>query len=195
MIETPSWLPHRLAFKVNRTRAMHASHTRAALKAIDRDFQTFHREVRAAAPSGRFTKWAQALGGNALGYELFSMMPDGLIGSTKRDFGRRTFLSLLQLRVAFERYRLQHSRWPESLEALLPDYLDEIPKDWMDGNSLRYNPEKCRIYSVGEDLIDAGGEADKPGPLRDRNEIVIELEPAETTPWPDFSKRVSQPSE
>lgn len=195
MIETPSWLPNRLVFKVNRTRAMHAAHTRAAILAIGRDFQTFEREVRSAAPTGRFTQWSQALSGNALGYELFTMSPDGLIGVTRRDFGRRTFHSLLQLRVALERYRLEHGRWPGELDALLPDYLDDIPKDWMDGNRLRYNRESRRIYSVGEDLIDAGGETGKPGQLRDKLELVIELEPAEPTPWPDFANRVTQASD
>lgn len=195
MIETPSWIPYRLVFKVNRTGDLHATQMRAAIQSIDRNFQTFEREVRSAAPLGRFVKWTQALSGNALGYEFFSMSPDGLIGVTKRNFERRTSLSLLQLRVAFERYRLRHGQWPGELDALVPDYLDEIPKDWMDGNPLRYNTEERRIYSVGEDLIDAGGKADKPGALRDRNEIVIELEPAERTPWPDFSKRVAQPSQ
>jgi hypothetical protein len=195
MPQTISWLPQLLAFKENRTRAMFASDARAAIKVIHLDYRTFERETRWADARGRFAKWGQALTGNARGYELFSTMPGGSISTARRDFGRRSILSLLQLRVAFERYRLRHGRWPESLEALLPDYLDAIPKDWMDGNPLRYNPAKRRIYSVGEDLIDADGEADKPGALRDRNEIVIELEPAEPTPWPDFSKRVSQPSE
>lgn len=193
--QTTSWLPQRLVFKENRTRAMFASDARAAIKVIHLDYRTFEREVREADAPGRFEKWAQALSGNARGYELFSQMPDSSISTASRDFGRRSIVSLVRLRVAFERYRLQHGRWPESLEALLPDYLHEIPKDWMDGNPIRYNTEERRIYSVGEDLIDAGGKADKPGALRDRNEIVIELEPAEPTPWPDFSKRVAQPSE
>jgi hypothetical protein len=195
IIETPSWIPRRLVFKVNRTREMYANQMRAAVRSVDRDFQTFEREVRSATSSDRFTQWSQALSGNALGNELLSIFHGGLIEVTKTDFERRTSLSLLQLRVAFERYRLRNGQWPGELDALVPNYLDEIPKDWMDGNRLRYNPEKRRIYSVGVDWIDSGGETGKPGQLRDSKELVIELEPTEPTPWPDFSKRVTQPSE
>jgi hypothetical protein len=61
--------------------------------------------------------------------------------------------------VDAERYRLRHGRWPETLEALVPDFLREVGLDPFDGR-----PLKCRrladgfvIYAVGPDGIDDGG--------------------------------------
>jgi hypothetical protein len=64
----------------------------------------------------------------------------------------------------------------DSLDALVPDYLDAISIDLMDGAPLSYDAENLRIYSVGKDFIDSGGVAEKPGHLADSNETVIYLE-------------------
>src|SRR5262249_35009261 len=55
--------------------------------------------------------------------------------------------------VAAERYRRAHGVWPESLEALAPAYLGEVPADPYDGQPLRYRrlPDGVVIYSVGPD--------------------------------------------
>lgn len=46
---------------------------------------------------------------------------------------------------------------PESLEELVPKYLDAVPKDPFTGAPIGYNAEKGLIYSVGLDLKDDGG--------------------------------------
>jgi len=64
--------------------------------------------------------------------------------------------------VALHRHRLKHGRFPASLGALVPEFLAEVPRDFMDGQPLRYRLEpdgQFRLWSVGEDFKDDGGDA------------------------------------
>lgn len=67
--------------------------------------------------------------------------------------------------IALERYRLAHQQYPATLAALIPDYLDKIPIDPMDGHALRYRLEKdgtFTLWSIGFDGQDNGGDATMP---------------------------------
>jgi hypothetical protein len=66
--------------------------------------------------------------------------------------------------LAVERFRLRHAGWPESLDVLVPDFLDAVPTDPFDGQLLRYKltDEKVTIYSVGENQRDDGGDVRSP---------------------------------
>lgn len=59
--------------------------------------------------------------------------------------------------IACERYRRKHGELPESLNVLVPEFLETVPNDPFDGKPIRYNKEKKIIYSVGENLVDSGG--------------------------------------
>lgn len=75
--------------------------------------------------------------------------------------------------LAVEQYRLGTGHLPESLDKLVPQYLDAVPLDPFDGKPLRYrllNPGFV-IYSVGEDLSDDGGQ-EKPKRRRRGGERV-----------------------
>ncbi|HEX5447181.1 MAG TPA: hypothetical protein VFW87_25425, partial [Pirellulales bacterium] len=62
--------------------------------------------------------------------------------------------------LAIERYRLRHGAPPKALDALAPELLPEVPLDPFDGKPLRYRVDEdgYRIYSVGLDGIDQGGQ-------------------------------------
>jgi len=63
--------------------------------------------------------------------------------------------------LALNRYQLAHHSYPSSLADLVPAYLPELPRDFMDGKPLRYklNPDGTfLLYSVGEDGEDNGGD-------------------------------------
>lgn len=183
-------------YKKNRSLALHADLLWTAIDGSDEDFGTFSRAVDGTLPKGRWAAWAQALSGNAFGYEGFLKMPTSINIVGSRDLQRRTVLGLLRLRIALERYRLHYDRWPEDLAELVPDFLNEIPRDRMDGKPLRYDATGRRLYSVGTDLIDTGGVApDKAGSLRSRLEIVIELEPTTPRLRLDFPQRPMPPEE
>ncbi len=58
-----------------------------------------------------------------------------------------------------ERYRLAEGRLPETLEALVPKFIEGVPIDPFDEQPLRYNrlDKGYTIYSIGEDGEDNGG--------------------------------------
>lgn len=61
--------------------------------------------------------------------------------------------------LAAKRYELAHGRLPDSLDQLVPRYLDAVPLDWFDGQPLKYKRTEAGalIYSVGRDGKDDGG--------------------------------------
>jgi hypothetical protein len=61
--------------------------------------------------------------------------------------------------MALERYRLSHGRWPDSLAALVPEYIPWVPTDPYDGAPLRFRRKTDRVvvYSVGVDGQDNDG--------------------------------------
>lgn len=67
--------------------------------------------------------------------------------------------------LAIERHRKQHGTLPESLDELVPAYLEEVPMDPFDGKRLRYRTEADHyvVYSVGRDDKDDGGKSESEG--------------------------------
>jgi hypothetical protein len=61
--------------------------------------------------------------------------------------------------LAAERYRLAKGKWPDSLGALVPDYLPAVPKDPYTGEPIRLRrlDDGLAVYSVGPDKKDEGG--------------------------------------
>ena len=74
-----------------------------------------------------------------------------------------------QTALAVERYRLAEGHLPESLENLVPAYMEVVPKDPFDGRRLRYFTRENGfvVYSIGDDLTDNGG-AERDSQKRDR---------------------------
>jgi hypothetical protein len=73
--------------------------------------------------------------------------------------------------IALKRYQLRRGDLPEQLSELVPEYLSEVPVDWMDGQPLRYvrdADDTYILYSVGHDGKDDGGDGS----------------PVEQTSWP-----------
>jgi len=64
-----------------------------------------------------------------------------------------------QTAVAATRYRFEHGRLPTDLQELTPAYLEAVPTDQFDGNSIRITTRDNDwiIYSVGPDQQDDGG--------------------------------------
>lgn len=59
--------------------------------------------------------------------------------------------------IALERYRLDHQTFPDSLDALVPGYIDEVPPDRFDGLPIRYRLSELGtpvLYSVGTNRLD-----------------------------------------
>ena len=72
----------------------------------------------------------------------------------KRHARHEAFIVLAALRL----YEIENGELPESLNDLVPNYLERAPLDPYDGQPLRYDTSERWIYSVGPDFIDAGGD-------------------------------------
>ncbi|MHC4244140.1 MAG: hypothetical protein ACYSU4_17170 [Planctomycetota bacterium] len=78
-------------------------------------------------------------------------------------------LRVTQTAIAIQRYRLTEGRLPQSLENLVPAYMEVVPIDPFDGQDLKYRTLETGfvVYSIGDDLTDEGG-AERDSKKRDK---------------------------
>jgi tetratricopeptide (TPR) repeat protein len=68
--------------------------------------------------------------------------------------------ALARVAIALERYRLAHGEFPDSLDALAPQFIEKIPHDVIGGQPLHYrrtDDGQFVLYSVGWNETDDGG--------------------------------------
>ena len=82
--------------------------------------------------------------------------------------------SIARTAIAIQRYRRVHGETPKTLGELVPEFLDQPPVDPFDQAPLRYQSDAAgyKIYSIGADGIDQGGEA---GEVEQELDIVFEV--------------------
>jgi len=72
----------------------------------------------------------------------------------------QTEINLALVACALERFRVAHGHFPETLDALPPEFLERIPHDIINGEPLHYSLAaggEFALYSVGWDGKDDGG--------------------------------------
>jgi hypothetical protein len=71
----------------------------------------------------------------------------------------QTLVNEGQIACALERYRLAHGDYPQTLDALVPQFIEKIPLDIINGEPLIYVPARDRflLYSVGWNEKNDGG--------------------------------------
>jgi hypothetical protein len=78
----------------------------------------------------------------------------------KKFIMAQSSLDLARVACALERYRLAHGESPESLDALAPKFIKEVPFDIFNGQPLHYHRTdnaQFVLYSVGWNEKDDGG--------------------------------------
>lgn len=73
----------------------------------------------------------------------------------------QTMVDCATLACAVERYRLANGKLPEKLDALVPQFIAQVPHDVIDGQPLRYRLDGTDgfvIYSIGWNQKDDGGQ-------------------------------------
>jgi hypothetical protein len=73
---------------------------------------------------------------------------------------QQTSLREATLACALERYLRAHGEYPETLVALVPQFIAKLPSDLMTGEALKYqrvDTNQFSLYSVGWNLKDDGG--------------------------------------
>jgi hypothetical protein len=104
-------------------------------KVLDNNHSPFYLLARIAIPN--FTKAMQACAFN------------------------QTLANQAQIVCALERYQLAHGEYPETLDALVPQFIEKLPHDIIGGQPLHYHRTddgKFLLYSVGWNETDDGGQ-------------------------------------
>ncbi|MGA2240829.1 MAG: hypothetical protein ABSH11_02170 [Verrucomicrobiota bacterium] len=82
-------------------------------------------------------------------------------GAVKKFANAQSSVDLARVAIALERYRLAHGEYPESLDALSPQFIAKLPHDIINGQPLHYrriSNGQFFLYSVGWNETDDGGE-------------------------------------
>jgi hypothetical protein len=108
---------------------------------------------------------------------------DILSTAINKKFNSDCFIDLTRLRLAILGYQNDHGELPESLNNLVPKYIDVLPNDRFDGKNLHYDRKRKIIYSVGMNFKDDKGSykntiLDKPSwkDIRKEKDIVLRIE-------------------
>jgi len=90
------------------------------------------------------------------------LLPD-LNGVSRKTARAQTEVNQALLACALERYRLAEGKFPETLDALAPQWIAELPRDVITGQPYHYRlgQNAFVLYSVGWDEKDDGGAASK----------------------------------
>ncbi len=96
-----------------------------------------------------------------LGYRLLSSLAlPGLDGVIRKTAQIQTQINLAAVACGLERYSLAHGKLPDSLQALVPDCIPQLPHDLITGQPLIYrrvSNQDYILYSTGWDGKDDGG--------------------------------------
>lgn len=81
-------------------------------------------------------------------------------GAGRKAAREQISVDLARTAIALERYRLAHGEFPESLDALAPQFIASVPHDVIGGEPLKYRREadgQFVLYSIGWNEKDDGG--------------------------------------
>jgi hypothetical protein len=94
-------------------------------------------------------------------YNVMEKMLIPALSKAAMKFGyAQSATDLARTAVALERYRLAHGSLPESLDALVPQFMPSVPRDVIGGGPLKYRREadgQFVLYSIGWNATDDGG--------------------------------------
>jgi hypothetical protein len=94
-------------------------------------------------------------------YKVLALMNYPSISHSVENFARnQSYDDLAEVACALERYHLAHGVYPETLDLLVPQFIDPLPHDVIDGQPLRYHRTddgKFMLYSIGWNEKDDGG--------------------------------------
>ncbi len=93
---------------------------------------------------------------------LFRKFAPSLGRSITSDLRNIALIRSSRTALSVQRYRLKNNKLPDSLNGLVPDYLESVPLDPYDGKEIRYNKldKGFVVYSIGKDQKDDGGKED-----------------------------------
>ena len=95
-------------------------------------------------------------------YKVQALMVFPAVGKAVKKFAAiQASIDLARVACALERYRLAHGQYPETLDALAPQFIGQLPHDIINGQPLHYRRTEAGqfvLYSVGWNEKDDGGQ-------------------------------------
>lgn len=134
-------------FQPNRILDAHRAETDRFCRKVDEGtYDMSYAQERHAEPMARDVG-TSPLSRNFLGQKKMPSRDDSYATLFERRFKSRSFIAVL----ACQSYRAKHGKLPDSLDELVPEFLDEVPRDPYDGEKLRWNAEKGYFWTKGRD--------------------------------------------
>jgi hypothetical protein len=162
-----------LIYKGNKTRRIYAEFLREAISQVEGD----------AVSLRRYREQQKAC------FKKFSYNPDNIIGRMvlnivtptssaliKTHLTRQSFFSAHQALIAALAYQREHGKAPDSLDQLVPVYLDDVPQDYFTRAPIRYDAALGAIWSAGENNLLVSS----PNQKAERNDLIAWLKPEPT---------------
>jgi hypothetical protein len=97
---------------------------------------------------------------------LASMVVPNFTRAWQTTAYNQTLVNEAQIACALERCRLDHGEYPDSLDMLVPKYIETLPHDIIGGQPLHYRRTEDRnflLYSIGWNETDDGGKESPKG--------------------------------
>jgi hypothetical protein len=95
-------------------------------------------------------------------YKLFAVIAVPDFTKAIQTFAfNQTKANEAQIVCALERYHLAHGNYPQTLNDLLPQFIDKLPNDMIGGQPLKYHRAvdgQFMLYSIGWNEMDDGGQ-------------------------------------
>ncbi len=118
-------------------------------------------ETRTVSPSAQKRASDACAGIKLTPYNWFTRLLLSSLSKISQKLARaQTSTDLARIACALERYRLANGKFPETLAALAPQFMQKIPHDVINGRPLNYhltNDKQFILYSVGWNETDDGG--------------------------------------
>jgi hypothetical protein len=149
-------------FKPNRTRARIGRTIRVYMLSIPKTYLHSLPEIVPVRQEEyrRRQRWiaTKLLSPNMVGDTLDSLLLPALHGFPGAKCKENVWARATQTILAIRAFQKARGHLPEKLEELVPEFLAAVPADDFDGKPLRWSKAKQVVYSVGEDLVDDGGD-------------------------------------
>ena len=107
--------------------------------------------ARELASRYNYTGWRQLVAPNGVGQLYMATLAPDFRGFEQERCQTDTRISLLQTRLAVEAYLAERGKLPESLGALVPNYMPALPPDGFDGKPLRFSKERRQLWSQADE--------------------------------------------
>jgi len=145
------WLYQNISFVANLEAKPLAAFDITNQLVLPRKFEQMTREIEGAV--ARNSPW------NIAASEFIPNFTKAALTTAKNQ----TSANEAQIACALERYHLAHGEYPETLDALVPRFIDQLPHDIIGGQPLHYHRSddgKFVLYSIGWNETDDGGRVD-----------------------------------